>query len=220
MRIVAISDVHERWNAIKIPECDILISAGDYSFHGSPVAVNHFHKWLNEQPAKHIISVQGNHEVGVEKNFELMKDLAIMACPRVHFIEEGLVVIDGINIWCSAITPWFHNWAYNRNRGEDIQKHWTRIPDSTNILITHGPPKGILDVVPYADGTPKEEVGCEDLLVRIKEVKPDLHFFGHIHHSHGQKHVDGTSFYNVAICDEMYMATNPITIVEYDKEHG
>lgn len=219
LKIVGISDVHDKWREVKIPQCDILISAGDYSFHGSPMAVNHYHQWLNNQPAKHIISVQGNHETWVEKNFEDAKAIALRACPRVHFMEEGLVVIDGVNIWCSAITPWFHDWAYNRVRGEEIQKHWNQIPDNTNILVTHGPPAGILDIVPRADGTPKERVGCHDLLARIKELKDlDLHFFGHIHESHGQHHEDGVSFYNVAVCDGYYMPSNGVTVVDYVRD--
>lgn len=72
-KIVAISDVHNKFNKISIPECDILISSGDYSFQGSTSEVKNFHKWLDKQPAKHIISVQGNHEKGVESNFDLSK---------------------------------------------------------------------------------------------------------------------------------------------------
>ncbi len=78
MKIVAISDVHCKWNKVVIPECDILISAGDYSFQGEPHVVVDFHKWLNKQPAKHKISVQGNHEKQVEKNFALSMLLFVM----------------------------------------------------------------------------------------------------------------------------------------------
>ena len=91
-------------------------------------------------------------------------------------------------------------------------------PNDTKILITHGPPYGILDQSSFADGTlRKEHLGCEDLMNRIKELKElDLHFFGHIHTPGGeQKHVDGVSFYNASICDEQYYPGNPITIVDY-----
>ncbi len=216
-RIVAISDVHCKWNQLKIPECDILISAGDYSFHGEPSIVKSFHGWLDEQPANDIISVQGNHELGIEANFNHSKEIALKACPGVHFIEEGLVEIDGIKIWCSAMTPWFHNWAYNRHRGPDIKKHWDLIPNGIDILVTHGAPYGILDTTVYADGTPKEKAGCNDLLDAVKRVKPQIHIFGHIHSGYGEHHEGGTSFYNAAICDEQYCATNPITIIDFIK---
>lgn len=218
MKIVAISDTHCRWQKLVIPECDILISAGDYSFRGEPHVVRNFHEWLDEQNAAHIISVQGNHETWVEKNFGAARDIAREACCAVHFMEEGPLEIEGIKIWCAAITPWFMDWAWNVHRGPDIKRHWDLIPEDTNILITHGPPHGILDVVPHIDGSPKERVGCHDLKDRIAIVKPDIHIFGHIHHSHGEHHEGSTSYYNVSICDELYSPTNPVTVIEYELE--
>jgi Icc-related predicted phosphoesterase len=218
MKIVAISDTHNKYSKLIIPECDILISAGDYSSRGYSHEVRAFHIWLAKQPAKYKISVQGNHELGVEKDFQTSKLLAEEWCPGVHFIDEGLVEIDGIKIWCSAITPFFCDWAWNRHPNE-IQKHWDMISEDTNILITHGPPYGILDQTTYADGTIRpEHLGCPKLMERIKIVKPDLHFFGHIHHGGGRAvSAFSTTFFNCAICDEMYCPTNPLTIVEYDK---
>lgn len=216
MRIVAISDVHGKWNKLTIPECDILISAGDYSFRGERHMVKDFHRWLNEQPANHIISVQGNHETWVEQNFLEAKTLAEENCPAVYFMDEGLVEIEGLKIWCSAITPFFCNWAWNRLPHQIIY-NWEKIPEDTDILITHGPPKGILDELVYVNGAPKgEHAGCPYLLRKIELIKPDIHIFGHIHCGHGEFHKDGTSFYNAAICDEMYSPTNPVTVIDYE----
>jgi len=219
MKIVCISDVHCKWNKLIIPECDLLVSCGDYSFKGERHVVKDFHKWLNKQPAKHIISVQGNHELWVEKNFQEAKAIALEVCPRVHFVEEDIIEIEGIKIFCSAVTPFFHNWAYNKYRGEDIKKHWDRIPQ-VDIIATHGPVYGILDELVYPDGTlTGAHVGCQDLLDAVKRIKPDLHFCGHIHNQGAQQvHQDGTSFYNASICDEMYYPSNAITIVDYIKE--
>jgi Icc-related predicted phosphoesterase len=232
MRIAAISDVHGKWNKLgNIEPCDILISAGDYSFTGEKHMVEDFHKWLNKQPTKHIISVQGNHECFIDKmpqpvrgrisslTFSEAKELAQSVCPRVHFIGDGeTVVIDGIKIHGSACTPWFHSWAWNRLSWE-LKEEWAKIPDDTDILITHGPAYGILDTVNFADGTPKSEhLGCQHLMDRIREIKPDLHIFGHIHSSHGIKHHEGVSFYNASCCDEMYVASNPVTYIDYEKD--
>lgn len=218
MKIAVISDVHNKWKKLQIEECDLLISCGDYSFTGEWDIIKRFHTWLDEQPAKHIISLQGNHEKEVEKNFEKAKALVAGICPAIHFIEEGLIEIEGIKIWCSAVTPFFHNWAYNRY-GHEIQPHWDKIPLDTDILVTHGPPYGILDTVNYADGTPKSEhLGCVRLYEKVLEVKPDLHLFGHIHSAQGELHRNGTSFYNASICDEMYMPSNPVTYIDYEKE--
>lgn len=218
-KIVCISDVHGKWNKLEIPECDLLISAGDYSFIGETHLVKDFHKWLNKQPAKNIISIQGNHEKAVEKNFNFYKQLALEECPRVHFIDEGLVEIDNLKIWCSAITPWFHNWAWNRYPGEEIKKHWDLIPNNIDIVVTHGPPYGILDGVPEFNNSSGEveirHCGCPQLLKKIIEIKPKLHIFGHIHFSHGIFKNDNTTFINASICDEEYKPTNPIRIYDY-----
>lgn len=231
MKIAMISDVHGKWNKIQIPECDLLISAGDYSFKGEKHMVEDFHKWLNKQEAGYVISVQGNHELWVEQNFEQAKDIAEKACPGVHFIGDGQAVnIEGFNIYGSAITPWFYNWAWNRTRGDvtgthyfsgkvksalPIKQEWDKIPDNTNILVTHGPPKGILDMVTFVDDTPKERVGCDDLMNRILQLPElKLHVFGHIHCGAGEHYFNGVKYVNASICDEQYMPTNPVRIIE------
>lgn len=218
LKIVAISDIHCKWNKLKIPECDILISAGDYSFKGEEWAVKEYHEWLRNQNARHIISVQGNHELWVEKNFILAREIAEKACPGVYFIDEDIIEIEGVKIFCSAVTPWFHNWAWNKGPKE-LETHWNRIPEDVDIIVTHGPPYGIGDEVVKINGDsydPKMSVGCPSLLKRIQEVKPDLHICGHIHCGHGQRHIDGISYYNVSICDELYMPSNPVTEIDYE----
>jgi Icc-related predicted phosphoesterase len=219
MKICVISDTHCKWKNLVIPECDLLISAGDYSFKGESWVVKDFHKWLNKQPAKHIISVQGNHEKWVESNFQLAKEIAEQACPGVHFIDEGLVEIDGVKIWCSAISSWFCNWAWNRYPGEELQKHWDKIPNdgSIDIVVTHGPCYGILDgVVKYNTKICEYELehcGDKQLLDKILEVKPKFHICGHIHEGFGIHEQDGIQFINASICDEHYKPINPVTII-------
>lgn len=211
-----ISDTHAKYNKLQIPECDLLISAGDYSFVGEKHIVKDFHEWLDVQPATHVISVQGNHEKWVEKNWEQAKQLVNQVAPAVHFVDEGGVEIDGVKIWCSAITPWFYDWAWNRS-GKQLEDHWKRIPEDIDILVTHGPPYGILDTVYFPDGmTPKEQVGCYRLADRIKQLKKlKLHVFGHIHGSSGEAYVDGVKYVNASICDEQYMPTNPVRVFEF-----
>lgn len=213
LKICAISDTHKQYRNLIIPKTDILISCGDYSNQGEPDTVKDFHSWLNEQDATHKISVQGNHEVWVESNWNEAKQIALDACPGVHFTEEGPLEIEGIKFWCASVTPFFYDWAWNRRKGE-IQKHWNLIPDDTEVLITHGPPANILDVTPRG-----ENVGCPFLMDKIAQLPNlEIHIFGHIHFCGGlERHIDGVSYYNAAVCDERYMTTNPITIIDYIK---
>lgn len=211
MKLVLISDTHGKWNKITVPECDVLISAGDYSFRGEQHMVKDFHKWMSKQPARYFISVQGNHELWVEQNFSLAQKMVETIDPRIYFIDEGSITIEGVNIHCSAITPEFCNWAWNRKRGAQIKRHWDAIPDDTNVLVTHGPPAGILDVVYNRAMVPIERVGCHDLMNRINELKQlKLHVFGHIHGSSGEMSFNGVKYINSSICDEMYLPTNPV----------
>lgn len=153
--------------------------------------------------------------------------------PGKVFVDENIPDLAKVKIHGSPITPWFFDWAWNRSIRDDglvqdlrsgktksvlpIKPHWDLIPEGTNILVTHGPPHGILDELCHVDGTPKGQfVGCPHLRDRIKEIKPDLHIFGHIHCAAGQKHEDGVSYYNASICDEMYMASNPVMKIKYD----
>ena len=57
------------------------------------------------------------------------------------------------------------------------------IPDSTDVLITHGPPIGVLDLSVYDNIS----CGCDNLLDAVtNRVKPRLHIFGHIHEGYGE----------------------------------
>ncbi|SFS33448.1 hypothetical protein SAMN05660206_101200 [Sphingobacterium wenxiniae] len=71
------------------------------------------------------------------------------------------------------------------------------IPDDTDILITHGPPFGILDETVYGKRT-----GGEELLLRVYQVKPKYHIFGHIHEDHGSFTKGETTFINNSILDD------------------
>lgn len=220
LKIVAISDTHNRHDKLVIPKCDILFHTGDWSGLGREYEIREFARWLNKQPqAKHVVLIPGNHELEFEKALPASLQWFKEECPNAHLLINESITIEGIKIFGSPITPFFLDWAWNKHRGDDIQKYWDAIPIDTQILLTHGPPYGILDQVLYSDGTPKSpNLGCYQLMNKIKELKDlDLHFFGHIHSPGGRQiHQDGVSFYNASICDELYYPSNPITKVDYE----
>jgi Icc-related predicted phosphoesterase len=111
----------------------------------------------------------------------------------------------GLKIYGSPITPRFYNWAFMADRGNDIAGWWAAIPDDTDILVTHGPPHGIGDLVRG------RHTGCLELLKRVHEVKPTLHVFGHIHEGYGiyQSEEMETIFANAAHMDGDYSPVNP-----------
>jgi Icc-related predicted phosphoesterase len=108
--------------------------------------------------------------------------LGIHLHPNVFYLENSSIDIEGIKIWGSPYSPTFgYGWGFNVNRGYDAAQIWNQIPLDTDIVITHSPIYG------YNDRTSNtnENVGCADLYHRLHEVKPHLHFAGHIHEGYG-----------------------------------
>jgi Icc-related predicted phosphoesterase len=146
----------------------------------------------------------------------------------VILLNHEAIDIEGVKIFGSPWTPFFYDWAFNAgrtiteaafHRKPFIGDLWATIPLDTNILVTHGPVYGILDELLYPNGDPKGQfVGDVELEKKIKEIKPDIHICGHVHCGYGQKHIDGTSYYNASICNEMYYPENHPHIIEYTKE--
>jgi Icc-related predicted phosphoesterase len=214
MKICCISDTHSYHRQIKIPECDMLIHAGDITFKGELKVIEDFALWMKELPVKHKIVIHGNHEVGHERGPKREPGLKLLADAGLIYLQDSFVEIEGLKIYGSPDQPWFHNWEYNRQRGEEIAKKWAMIPVDTNILITHGPPYMIRDLAPRGlfDG---ENVGCVDLLNRISDLPNlKLHVFGHIHHSYGVTKIEQCSFVNASSCTESYTPSNAPIVVE------
>jgi Icc-related predicted phosphoesterase len=112
-------------------------------------------------------------------------------------------VLEGVHIWGSPVTPWFFDWAFNQHRGAPISKYWKQIPPDTDLLITHGPPAGILDATGGG-----HHVGCEELLKSVKHIKPKVHVFGHIHEAYANVQQDGTTFINASVVDSNFHLLN------------
>jgi Icc-related predicted phosphoesterase len=218
LRIVAFSDTHGMHLQLgKLPEGDVIIHAGDLSGRGSPTQCEDFIYWMGKLPGySHRIIVPGNHDW----YFESYPDRAQEYCKAngVILLNDSGVKIDGMHFWGSPVQPRFHNWAFNRDRFDEIKKHWDLIPKDTNVLITHGPPYEILDEVLRVDGSPynpPRKVGCEELRTAVENLPElKLHIFGHIHSGHGKTIVNGVKYVNVAICNEMYDPCNEVTVVE------
>ena len=204
MRVVLLSDTHRRHGEIQVPEADLLIHAGDFSGRGTRSQIQAFDDWLGSLPHPHKVVIAGNHDFLFER----------VATPQellqnVRYLQDEEVVIGGLRIWGSPWQPRFFDWAFNLDRGEPLRRVWQKIPDGIDILVTHGPPKGILDRVQRGG-----EVGCEELREALRRVRPRLHVFGHIHEAYGQLHLDGTHFVNAASCNLDYQPVNPPVVVE------
>jgi Icc-related predicted phosphoesterase len=187
MTIIAISDTHGLHDLCKLPKGDILIHAGDITENGSEEEVKDFLRWFSRQPFAYKVFIGGNHDFYFEENS--LRKIKSKLPAGIMYLQNSGVKIEGLKLWGSPVTPYFLGMAFNKRRGADIKKVWTKIPNDLDILITHGPPKDILD----------KGLGCEDLNNRLKTVKPRLNIFGHVHEQNGQKEVDGITYVNAAM---------------------
>jgi Icc-related predicted phosphoesterase len=240
-RITHISDTHNKHNQLNglLPGGDLLIHSGDISSLGRKSEVERFVKWFNDiDNYTNKVFIAGNHDMTFDRE-QLLRDklayfegkteydtecaegkpdwlkelLGIHLRPNVSYLENSDVTIDGIKIWGSPVTPSFgYGWAFNKDRGYDINEVWNTIPMDTDIVITHGPIYG------YCDRTSREGlyVGCADLYHRLNEVKPQLHFSGHIHEAYGYRNTDWGYAFNGCNCDLSYLVNNKPMTFDYD----
>ena len=207
MKFVALADTHARHRSIRLPKGDVLVHAGDVSYRGDKIEVVDFLKWFREQDFTWKIFIAGNHDFLFEK--ARPKELETLIPPEIIYLNDSGTTINGLHIWGSPVTPRFFNWAFNRNRGEQIRKHWNMIPPGTDLLITHGPPFGILDQVAN-----DRHIGCKDLLNTITHIKPRVHAFGHVHESYGTTKNLGIKFINASQVNEDYQLINTPIVFE------
>ena len=203
MKFVFLSDTHCRHNEIKVPEGDCFVFCGDMSYRGELSEIEGFSLFLQRLPHRYKIVIAGNHDFSFEDERKNQAEELIKLSGAEYLNDSGMQ-IDEIKIWGSPIQPYFYDWAFNRERGEEIKKHWDLIPKDTDVLITHGPPKGILDKTKRG-----EEVGCEELLKKVLEVKPKIHAFGHIHEGYGTFQKNETVYINASNLNFRYLYTNP-----------
>lgn len=213
MRIVCLSDTHNCNEQIIVPDGDILLHAGDATVRGTIDEIILFNEWFANLPHKHKIFVAGNHDWLFETNSSRARKLLD---DSIIYLQDSFVEIKNFKIYGSPWQPRFFDWAFNLNRGAEMAEKWKLIPNDIDILITHGPPNGILDEVPRKYWI--ENTGCEELRKRVEEIaknkKLKLHVFGHIHCGYGQAEDFDVKFVNASNCDEEYAPTNAPIVIE------
>jgi len=189
LRLVLLSDTHQLHREVEVPDGDIFIHAGDFTlFSESMEAVADFNDWLGELPHRHKIVVPGNHEFFLEADpsDRFMLDKAIV------LINEGTEV-EGLPIWGSPVTP-LYGGAFGLSSPKDRKRLYGQIPHDIDVLITHGPPFGILDTAPISG----LREGCRELLRAVRRVWPKLHVFGHVHTPYRVFRTEHTTFVNAS----------------------
>lgn len=206
MEILHISDTHGRHLDMRLDleGVDVLVHTGD--------ATNYRQQWLNEEefynfidwygslPIKNKIYVAGNHDSFIYHNKKLAEDALSKA--GIIYLNKESVTIDGVKFYGDPTSPTFGDWCFMADRGK-IYKHWDLIPLDTNVLLTHSPAKGKLDLSVDVDHILGMR-GCSSLNRKLKDLTQlKLHCFGHLHSSrdvenNGVLLQDGIIFSNAA----------------------
>lgn len=204
LRIGVVSDSHN-FNSNKwgVQKCDVIIHCGDFSFRGDESEVSQFFKdaknAMIEAEASYFLLTPGNHEKKIETNQYLFKqqckdnDIICLINERIE--------IEGVKFYGTPYQNHFCDWGFNVKDSNRLTEYYKMIPDDTDVLITHVPPKGILDYSPMCGS-----VGSPELWTRIQPMlgKLKVHTFGHIHWARGEREFMGTRFINAAILDDNY----------------
>ncbi len=224
MKLITLSDTHGHHGEItpdiyKLltdhPDIDLIIHAGDGS-NSKDLALNsgqlhEFLEWYQSLPIKVKIFTGGNHDMSLEAGLIDKKQY-----PGVTFLlHDSVRLEDGVRIFGSPYTPRFHDWAYNVDR-DRLHRYWEIVPEDTDILVTHGPPKYILDT------SRGESHGDLSLFKHVtKRIKPKLHIFGHFHDedghiNSGERKLNGlhTRFINACIVNLRHQVVNSPILVE------
>lgn len=207
-RIVALGDSHGQHKRIKMPPGDILVHCGDFSNHGDQQNLLNFNQWLGELDYPIKLVTPGNHDGFTQRDLLLSKALFTNA---TLLIDESIEV-KGYKFYFSPWTPEFLNWSWMKPR-DQMNQVWDKVPEDIDVLVTHGPPKDILDVVPRPSGF---HAGCEKLYEQVtSRIRPAIHIFGHLHGGHGYHRHGETDYYNVSCLDDNYnMYPNPVTVID------
>jgi predicted phosphodiesterase len=230
MIITCISDTHTKHGLLNgnLPGGDLLIHAGDIMNSGyNTYDIQDFCKWFEAQDYDHLVFIAGNHDRLFENQPEKVMEI-VNSYELIDYLQDDWIIVGDsdphdTNVKTAKIygSPWqpeFRNWAFNLPKGgKELQEKWTKIPTDTDILITHGPAQGHLDM----SGPPYNEpnLGCGLLRHHFDTVfRPKIHICGHIHGGYGYKFDGQTHYFNASILNERYEFVNKPMTFDWNPE--
>jgi predicted phosphohydrolase len=219
VRFVVLSDTHGKHQDLKVPDADVLLHCGDFTVDGGADEIADFNAWLGTLPHKHKYVLAGNHDFDMDIAHEsdekqLNNAHGSQLLSNATYLHNSEAIVHGIRIYgCPFMprnpSPMERVQAFSLKRGsEELDVHYSTIPDNTDILLTHSPPHGYGDRAVLI----QLSVGCRQLLKRVQSVRPRFHVFGHIHEGYGVHpgtgKANGTTFINAANCNLFYKPKN------------
>lgn len=178
---------------------DVLIHTGDFTNRGCIDEILKFKVWINQQPFKYKIVIAGNHDLSFQYNSSLARATLLEGNNNdIIYLEDNYTEIEGVKFYGHPWTPRFFNWAFMYDDKNKIEHILDLFPKDIDVLITHGPPKRILDRVMCRNTGKQSSVGCKYLLEKILQIKPRIVCFSHIHEGYGVVETRGIKFINAS----------------------
>lgn len=132
---------------------------------------------------KTVICLDGNHDF-----FPVVEGLKSAGINAVEVTPNGVVVND-VRFAGFPNIPWIGGYWNHESREAQMMELITTtlkvgVPD---VLVTHSPPRGILDMTYY-----REEVGSRPIATALRNTPHGIqaHLFGHIHESAGTRNIE------------------------------
>lgn len=192
MKVHHISDTHQYHSQLNIsPETEIVIHSGDatnnHDLFQNEIEMWKFIDWYKTLPIKHKIYVAGNHDGSLFHGRIRKQDFTDNS---IIYLEGEEITIDGIKFYGQPYTPTFNDWYFMRKR-EKMHDIWNAMPADIDVLISHGAPKGILDLT---ENRKHEFEQCGDTALYKNIIKSRIKYclFGHIHDNGDTCHNSGT----------------------------
>lgn len=155
----------------------------------------------------HKTCIAGNHDVALT---EPKVNVAFANSKNFTYLEDSSVSVEGKTFYGTPWTPTFGGWPGMRDRGPALRRTWGAIPDDIDILVTHGPPQGILDITEDRE----THAGCADLAYHVRRARPALHLFGHIHTGYGHRTEGNTHYVNASATRPLTRTLNPPVVLD------
>jgi Icc-related predicted phosphoesterase len=208
MKFIALSDTHGQHRSKKLNKflnenlADVLLFAGDLQCNHFDDGLD-FLDWLHNLPYKYKVMIFGNHDGNFEYVVEKAKEYN-----DIVILNNNFVIIENITIWGSPYSLPFLDWWFMKPDIE-LEEIYKTIPYNTNIILTHTPAFGILDMT-----NNKVLTGSISLLNRIKNLNTlnylKYHICGHIHEQSGTCEMNNflelknVNFINASVLNEKY----------------
>lgn len=200
MRVVFTSDTHGKHAQLGTLHGDVLIHCGDFcnGLDNDGHSIAELDEWFARQDFAVILCVGGNHDFLAATQHAAGRSVFRHA----SYLVDSRYEYRGVVFYGAPWLPDLDGWANYLPDGPR-KKKWALVPPDTDVLITHTPPRGILD-----QPRSQRHVGCRSLRSVVDRIQPRIHCFGHVHASPGATTVGATEFINATAVDSWIEINN------------